>query len=398
MHRVFCQDIPPSGSQITLEAREAEHLFKVFRAAPGDKVELLNGRGGRAGAVVVPGKKVEIVSVEQTAVPEDKIYLCCALPRRQKLDQMFKQAVELGVWSIVPLNCERSVAEGGNRERWELLLREACKQSGNPFMPELKEEMKLAAALEELKKEDIDIYFGDVNPVELRMSGKKRKKALLIGPEGGFSPTEFELIEKYDCKGLNLSPHILRIETAAVAGVALLRFLSILFAGMFFMMTAGCGQADMSKNPLLLKAAKLQASGDVESAGRFYRQAVARYPESPEVYLALAKICAEELNDPYEAIFAYRSFLQLSPEDDERRDAAEKMVRHLEETISASGKKSNAEFERLQRENVTLKESLSGLKKTMISQQLTINQLKSENDKLKAAASVKNRKSRKNRR
>ena len=229
MHRVFCQDIPQAGSQIALEAREAEHLFKVFRAVPGEKVELLDGRGGRAAAVVVPGKKVEIVSVEQVAVPEDKIHLCCALPRRQKLDQMFKQAVELGVWSIWPLNCERSVAEGGNRERWELLLREACKQSGNPFVPELKEEMKLAAALDELKKEDIDIYFGDVDPVKLTLNGEqpKRDKALLIGPEGGFSPTEFELIKKYDCKGLNLSPHILRIETAAIAGVALLRFLCV---------------------------------------------------------------------------------------------------------------------------------------------------------------------------
>ena len=82
----------------------------------------------------------------------------------------------------------------------------------------------------------------------------------------------------------------------------------------------------MSKNPLLLKAAKLRESGDIESAGRFYRQAVARYPKSPEVYLEFAKICAEELNAPYEAVFAYRSFLQLVPADDERRDTAEKMV------------------------------------------------------------------------
>ena len=141
-----------------MEARETEHLFKVFRARPGDEAGLLDGRGTTARAVVEPGRVLRVVERTVAGIPAERLHLCCAVPKKAKLDQLLKQAAELGVWSIRPVRCRRSVAEGGSRERWDLLLREACKQSGNPFLPRILPEEPLPDALERLQKEKIRLY------------------------------------------------------------------------------------------------------------------------------------------------------------------------------------------------------------------------------------------------
>ena len=222
MHRVFCTDIPDTGGYAVPDSREAEHLFKVFRARPGEDVELLDGHGVLAQGVVEDKKSVRITRREVIPEPEEKLHLCCALPRKQKLDQLLKQATELGAWSIRPVRCLRSVAEGGPRERWDLLLREACKQSRNPFLPVIEPEVKLPDALNKLQQENIKIYYGSVAPAELG-GGFAKSKAVVIGPEGGFAPEEIKMMEKCNAQPLNLGPYVLRLETAAIAALAVLR-------------------------------------------------------------------------------------------------------------------------------------------------------------------------------
>ena len=135
MHRVYCSVIPEAGGSVTLEARENEHLFKVFRARPGEEVEILDGNGKVASAVVEAGKTLRIISCKLFPEPVEKLHLCCALPRKQKLDQLLKQAAELGAWSIRPVKCLRSVAEGGPRERWDLLIREGMQTIRQSVFP-----------------------------------------------------------------------------------------------------------------------------------------------------------------------------------------------------------------------------------------------------------------------
>lgn len=351
MHRIFCSVIPQAGEEFRPEAREAEHLFKVFRARPGEAVELLDGRGSRARGAVIEQKMIRIESVETAEIPAEKLHLCCALPRRQKLDALLKQAAELGAWTIRPMRCERSVAEGNPRERWELLLQEACKQSGNPFLPEILRENTLKDTLEALKMENVDIYFGSVKVVDhaARNLPKEREKAILIGPEGGFSDAELELITSYGAVPLNLGPHILRLETAAVAALAVLRLLAIPFLLGVMLFASGCGQGDISKNPLMIKAEQLRQDGSFADARRFLRQVIARYPESPEGYLALGKLCEEELNDKLEALYCYRNFIQLVPENDSRRAAVEKYISAIETKLAAEFAEASPEVEKLRR-------------------------------------------------
>lgn len=390
MHRIFCDMIPDEGSVFTPPEREAEHLFKVFRARPGDAVELLDGHGKRADAEVMPGKMVAVHRVHVCPEPEEKLHLCCALPRRQKFDALLKQAAELGAWSIRPMNCTRSVAEGNPRERWELLLQEACKQSGNPFLPEIHREAAVAATLEALKNENIDIYYGSVEIVDLNPENlpHDREKAVLIGPEGGFTDAEIEEIENAGGKPLNLGPHILRLETAAVAALAVLRLLSFcVVAGAMFLLT-GCERGDINRNPLMIKAEQLRKDGSASDARRFLRQAVARYPDAPEPYLALGKLCEEELDDKLEAIYCYRNFLQLIPPGDSRAAEVEKFLRSLEKSFAETAVSTSAAVAEMREDNRNLRTELQLAKRLIISKQQKISELE---NKLKSASKRRKR-------
>lgn len=224
MHTFFTAAFLPPGTHAELSARERDHLFKTLRARPGDEVELLDGCGGRMTGVVREGRTVEILAAEQTPGPERKLHLCCAVPRRAKFDVLLKQAAELGVWSIRLIECERSVAKPEGSERWQTLLQEGCKQSKNPFLPRIAAPVPLAVMLEQLKAERIRGFFGAIRSAGDSVSADDAKEfAWLVGPEGGFTPEEEKAMCTAGISGLNLGPYVLRLETAAVCGLAVLR-------------------------------------------------------------------------------------------------------------------------------------------------------------------------------
>lgn len=378
MHRVFCTNIPEAGKIADLEPREKEHLFKVFRARQGDEVELLDGNGVKALGVVGSDKSVVISRRESVPEPVEKLHLCCALPRKQKLDQMLKQAAELGVWSIRPVRCVRSVVEGGPRERWDLLLREACKQSGNPFLPKLEEEKKLPEVLEKLAGENINIYYGSVTPVVPESKGGS-EKAVLIGPEGGFTPEEIGLMEKYNAIPLSFGPYILRLETAAISALTALRLLPVI-AALFFTLFfwAGCGDGGKA-NPFLVKGYKLLKSDDPQGAKNYFLRAVAQNPVEPSAYLALAQVCDEKLDEPLEAVYAYGRYLDLLPENHPDRESVRAILAGLKERTlkkMAGDMVPAAEYAALEKEYDRVLEKNRKMEKKLIEQQRQLIELR----------------------
>jgi tetratricopeptide (TPR) repeat protein len=228
------------------------------------------------------------------------------------------------------------------------------------------QEVSLPQLLDELNRQGIAIYYGSVTPKAIVPgSSVPGAKALLIGPEGGFSDREIAMIEEKGGIGINFAPHVLRLETAAIAGLTLLRFISLLVLCVAGFALTGCGQGDISKNPLMVKAEKLREAGDTAASRRYYRQAVARYPENPEVYFALGRLCDEELDDPYEALYCYRSFLQLAPQDDERRADVEKLLTRLEQRIVGRTVAASEAFIALQKENQKLAVQNKNLRKQL---------------------------------
>lgn len=227
MHSFFYDKLKTvrPGDIVSLDRDEENHLFRILRASDGDRVMLLDGQGEIAEAEV-SGKRLLILSRMTEPVPAFRLHLYLAPPRRQKMDQLLKQAAELGVFRIVTFFSERSVAlpAGENaRNRQETLLMEACKQSGNPFLPECDGPVKFDDAVEDARNRCPLRFFGA--PAEsgaVRPADLVGDCAFFVGPEGGFTTAEELRMKEAGFHSLRIGRRILRVETAAVAGLAVL--------------------------------------------------------------------------------------------------------------------------------------------------------------------------------
>ena len=310
MHTVFHTYIGTPGELFIPEAREAEHLFKVFRARPGETVRVFDGRGGRGEAEVVDKKQLRFTAVLPEIRQEIELDLYCAIPKKTKLDSLLPQLPGLGVRSLHPLLLEHSVATGENPQRWELLLREGCKQSGNPRLPELFPPVSLDKALEEVKNSGAALYFGSVAPVPPCEEKPGALRAWFVGPEGGFTAEEEQKLLDAGGRPLKLGSWIMRLESAAVAGLAVLSRALPLAALAGALLLSGCGSADVGRHPLMLRAERCRAEGEYELARNLYTRLLYKMPDSPLLRLKLATLCDEALNDPLEAIYHYDAYLK----------------------------------------------------------------------------------------
>ncbi len=225
MHSFYCREIPESGTLTQLEEHNAKHLFKTLRGKPGESVELLDGRGTVALAEIMPSR--ELLVKERSTAPEPavKLHLFAAPPRRNPLEQMLRQCAEVGVWSITPVIAERSVALPAREsapERWEIILQEGCKQSQNPFLPQVNASISFAAMLEVVKQGRMTAFFGAPGAGQAQIPAGVTDIIWIVGPEGGFSPAEEELLEQAGAQRCRIGRWIMRIETAAICGAAIL--------------------------------------------------------------------------------------------------------------------------------------------------------------------------------
>ncbi len=237
MHNFWLKNIPGRGEAATLDGAEKNHAVRILRLRDGDTVGLLSGDGVRAQAVLTDARSGTLEVTERTFAERERPLLSvwCAAPKRNKLDILLKQAAELGVASIRFLDCRYSVARPENFARMNALLIEGCKQSGCAYLPELQE----LTAIEKLpllagELHGKRLFFGEARPevgsAGLPDAGELRSAEELVwivGPEGGFAPEETDLLKSVGAQGVHLGGNIMRLETAAAAGIAVLRCLSM---------------------------------------------------------------------------------------------------------------------------------------------------------------------------
>ena len=216
-----------AGDVVRLDKEESAHLFRTLRAEPGEKCRLMDGAGRFALAEVQEGKQVKILHLENAEPPiPPRLHMYIAPPRRQKMDQILRQAAELGVWRIVPMTTERSVAlpdSDSINGRWKEVLFEACKQSGNPFLPQVAEPLKFTEALTDSALNCQVRFFGSVQ--QRKSDGPVSKPdvaAWFVGPEGGFSEDEEKRMLDHGIQPLHFGNWTLRVETAAICGLCLI--------------------------------------------------------------------------------------------------------------------------------------------------------------------------------
>ncbi len=225
MHTCFVKNIPSQGAEFALEKREHDHLFKTLRCRASEQVRLCDGNGTVAMAEATSERTLKVLVRETVQKDTLEVHLFTALPKNSKLDLLLKPVTEAGVVSITPLKCRYSVSEKESiPERWYTLMEEACKQSGNPFMPEIRPALTLPEAVEQCCADNVRIFYGDQHGKLLtaqNWQNTSTKMAWFVGPEGGFDETESELLNRHGC-GLTLGKYIFRLENAALAGISYL--------------------------------------------------------------------------------------------------------------------------------------------------------------------------------
>lgn len=213
---------------------EARHLARVLRLGPGAEVELLDGAGGRYLARVesLSSREVWLAVVEPLPAAgggEGELVLAQALLKGKKMELLLQKASELGVDEFVPVltsHCERRVVAQGVEQRWQRILREACKQCGRALPMRLAPVTRLDDLLMRDFASRVMLYereYGSHGGE--RLAGCAGGICLLIGPEGGFEADEVRAAKEAGFVTVHLGERVLRAETAALSAVAVSQFL-----------------------------------------------------------------------------------------------------------------------------------------------------------------------------
>ena len=233
-YRIFVSGEHPAEDEILcLSREESHHLLKVLRVEVGTEIEAINGLGSvwRTEVVEVQSRNVSLRALDEKRFEQPPISyeLAVALPKAGRMDDVVRQLTELGVSTISPLLAEHGGAgklaeqSVAKLERWGRIAIEACKQSGNPWLPVIREPLSFEKWSEQLSGNSVRL-LGSLVPEAKFISSFSRSEvvevAIGIGPEGGFSQLEQEVAKMVGFTPVRFGPHVLRVETAAVCALA----------------------------------------------------------------------------------------------------------------------------------------------------------------------------------
>jgi 16S rRNA (uracil1498-N3)-methyltransferase len=230
--------LPPDRvgeDRAALDEPSRHYLRDVLRLAPGDPVELFDGRGAAWDARVGPGFEALLLGARrEEPAGGPAIHLLFALAKGEKVDLVVQKATELGAARLVPFAAERSVvrldaAKGAERaERWRRIAEEAARQCGRAGVPEVAAPGPLAAALAAVPEgfRLLVLHGEGSRPITSLPLAGAPGVAAVVGPEGGLTDEELRACQAAGALRAGLGPRTLRAETAAIAVVALLQALA----------------------------------------------------------------------------------------------------------------------------------------------------------------------------
>lgn len=220
------------GTRIVIGGDEAHHAIRVKRLEAGDTVEVLNGAGvrarGRVAGTSKQGKSewkldVEVIESLVEARPTVRLEVFAAAAKGDRLDEMIESLSQLGVDAIRPLLSDHAIVDPreAKLERLRRHAFESIKQCGRAWPIEIGEPVELKLALKELEGAAAcvaDARGGAIPDIPESAT----RAAVFIGPEGGWSPREIEWFRAGGLPLIRCGPHVLRVETAAIAAATLL--------------------------------------------------------------------------------------------------------------------------------------------------------------------------------
>lgn len=210
---------------VEITGQEAIHISKVLRYKVGDEIFVADGIGNHCKCTIkeISKKSVtaNIVETESESEPTTKKVMAFgAIKKRDRLEFAIEKAVELDAWEICVFDADHSERSRLNEERLVTQIISAFKQSGRYFLPNLVIRNSLDDVLEHYESHNLVMaYLGDEKS-EVPEKLTSDKNLLLVGPEGGFSKREADLVKSKKGTFVTLGKNRLRAETAVVAFLA----------------------------------------------------------------------------------------------------------------------------------------------------------------------------------
>jgi 16S rRNA (uracil1498-N3)-methyltransferase len=230
--RLFVDHDLAAGAAVGLAPSQAHYLHNVLRLGGGDPVHLFNGRDGEwRGSIDALGRgwcSVAVAGRVRAQEPEPDLWLVFAPVKRARIDFVAAKATELGASALVPAFTENTAVGRVNAERLRANAVEAAEQCGRLTVPAVHEPAALEALLRGWPAERRLIVCDETGAGAPILDVLREKApgegaspwAILIGPEGGFSRAELDLLaETTIVTRVGLGPRILRADTAAVAAL-----------------------------------------------------------------------------------------------------------------------------------------------------------------------------------
>jgi 16S rRNA (uracil1498-N3)-methyltransferase len=216
--------MPPRDGRAVLVGDEARHLARVMRCTVGDEVVVFDGSGTSWRARVASIGRDEVMldmgeAVTASRLTRVPLTLAVALPKGERQKWLVEKLTELGVERLVPLATTRGVAEATPAavERLSRGVVEACKQCGRDGLMQIGGPKGVAEVVGGTGGGAVLLVADrDGVPLEEIVTAGNLVVAL-VGPEGGFTAEELATVEAAGGRRVSLGPHVLRVETAAIA-------------------------------------------------------------------------------------------------------------------------------------------------------------------------------------
>ncbi len=247
MHRFFAPALDAGDETVTLPREEGEHLSRVLRLSAGDTVAVFDGRGHEFLARILGPSSAAarhrdivlqlLVPVDPTPEPAVPLTLAQAVLKSDKMDEVVRDAVMMGVAAIQPIVTHRTettvsaVLKGSRLERWRRVALASVKQSGRAVLPDVRMPLGFhdflhdpPAALRVMLVEP-SAAAGAETIGRLRFDPPPADAVVFIGPEGGWTPEECALARQLGVRLLCLGHRTLRADAVPVAAISVLQFL-----------------------------------------------------------------------------------------------------------------------------------------------------------------------------
>jgi len=236
-----------ASARVELSAEAAHHAVRVLRLGTGALLEVFDGAGRRAAAIVLSTDRgrctveIDAVIVSSVAMSGLQITLLQGIAAADRMDWIIEKSIELGVAHVVPMMTQRSAVkldpERAKKRHlhWQRIAVAACMQCGQDQLPKIDAPLPARIAFSDRVSDlgqrlVLDPLAQDslVQTVRSRLASDQagsRRWVLAIGPESGFDPDEIEAAKRAGFKPVRIGPRILRTETAGPAAIAALQTL-----------------------------------------------------------------------------------------------------------------------------------------------------------------------------